>query len=168
MYEPFKSMKPNLQSSLEQALEASNLTLSQFERMTAWTLTRIKRHSDFVEDQLQAAMHLRDPNNLIEFLQEQFTASHELNEELANTLFELSHEFHAELTELAQSHPQTASTPLPAGAQMAIALLQQAMETSRQTWVQAHQAAQASAQLTRQAWAQEPQKARATPRKRAR
>lgn len=168
MYEPFKSMKPNLESSMAQALEASNLTLSQFERMTAWTLTRIKRHSDFVEDQLQAAMHLRDPNNLIEFLQEQFTTSQELSEELAHTLFELSHEFHAELTELAQHHSQTASTPLPAGAQMAIAMLQQAMETSHQTWVQAHQAAQASAQLTRQAWAQEPKTTRDTPRKRTR
>ena len=156
MYEPFKSIKPNLESSLEQALEANNLTLSQFERMAAWTLAQIKRHSDFVEDQLDAAMHLRDPSNLLSFLQEQLASSQQLSEDMAHTLFELSHEFHAELAELAQSQPPAQYAPWPVGSELAIRMLQQVMQTSQHAWQQAHQAARASAALTRQAWAQEP------------
>lgn len=160
MYEPFKSIKPNLANGLEQALQANNLTLSQFERMTAWTLAQIKRHSDFVEDQLEAAMHLRDPSNLLAFLQEQLAQSQHMSQDMAQTLFELSHEFHTELTELVQNHPSLADTPWPAGSELAIALLQQAMQTGQQAWQQAHQAAQASAQLTQQAWAQKPKRKR--------
>jgi len=160
MYEPFKSIKPNLADGLQQALEANHLTLSQFERMASWTLAQIKRHSDFVEDQLEAAMHLRDPGNVLAFLQEQLAQSQHMSQDMAQTLFELSHEFHAELTELAQNHPPIDATAWPAGSELAIAMLQQAMQTGQQAWQQAHQAARASAQLTQQAWAQEPKRKR--------
>jgi len=156
MYEPFKSMKPNMESSLEQALEASNLTLSQFERMTAWTLAQIKRHSDFVEDQLEAATHLHDPANMLQFFQEQFAASQNMHTDMARALFELSHEFHDELNALAHAYQDSQRAELPPGAQWVIDCLQQSLQASQHTWRQAQQAAHASAQLTQQAWAQHP------------
>ena len=158
MYEPFKSIKPNLENSLEQVLQASNLTLSQFERMTTLVLTQIKKNANFVEDQLEAAMHLQDPSNLLQFFQEQFSASHQRSSDVAQALFELSQEFHAELLAMAQaqlsSHLPTAATP----SALVVELLQQAMQTSRESVHNASRAAKESAQLTRQAWAQPPRK----------
>ena len=156
MYEPFKSMKPNLENSLDQVLQASNLTLSQFERLTTLTLAQIQKNANFVEDQLEAAMHLQDPANWWQFFQEQFSASSQRSTDVAQALFELSQEFHAELLALAQTQLD-AHQPSPSQAShMVVELLQQALETSRQSMAQASQAAKASGELTRQAWAQVP------------
>ena len=100
MYEPLKSMKPNLTNGLDQALEAGQLTLSQFERLTQLTLSQIQRHTNFVEDQLEAAAHLQDPSNWLQFFQDQFSTSNQMAHEVAQALFELSQEFHTELNTL--------------------------------------------------------------------
>lgn len=156
MYEPFKSIKPNLQASLEQALQANNLTLSQFERMTTLALAQIQKNAHFVQDQLDAAMHLKDPSNVLQFFQEQFSASHQHTSDVAHALFELSQEFHAELLALAQAQLQTQLPAAAAESNPVMALLQQAMQTSQASVRHASSAAKASAQLTRQAWAQPP------------
>lgn len=168
MYEPFKSMKPNLENSLDQVLQASNLTLSQFERLTTLTLAQIQKNANFVEDQLEAAMHLQDPSNWLQFFQEQFSASSQRSTDVAQALFELSQEFHAELFALAQNQLD-AHLPTPSKeSQVVVDLLRQALETSRQSVAQASLAAKASGELTRQAWAQVPPPGGKTRQKRSR
>ena len=164
MYEPFKSIKPNLESSLEQALQATNVTLSQFERMTTLALDQIKKNANFVEDQLEAAMHLQDPSNWWQFFQEQFSASQQHSSDVAHALFELSQEFHAELLALAQTHIDAHWPQASAESKVVVDLLQQALQTSQASVQQASRAAKASAELTRQAWAQAPRVAKRSTR----
>ena len=155
MYEPFKSIQSNLQNNLEGTRQAGFLTLSQFERMTALALAQIKKNADFVEDQLDAAMHLKDFGNMLQFFQDQFASSQQLNAEVAQTLFELSQEFHAELTELVEAYWDTqraqlnAQLPPPsAHAALAVELWQQAMQLSGQSVANARRAAKDSAALS--------------------
>lgn len=157
MFDPLPSDPTGLPRPLDLALETGTLTLAQFERLTAVTLAQIQKNAHFVQDQLDAAAHLHDPNNWLAFLQDLFQASQTRSGEVAGALFELSQEFHAELTTLA-----CLQTELPPGAQVAITVMQQAMQASQQSWAQAQQAAKASAALLQADWAQAPRPSRRT------
>lgn len=154
MYEPFKSIQTHLHNNLEGTRQAGFLTLSQFERITALALAQIKKNADFVEDQLDAAIHLKDVGNLLQFFQDQFATSQQHSTDVAQALFELSQEFHAELTELVDAYWDTqraqlnAQLPQPnAHTAMVVELWQQAMQLSRDSVAHARQAAQDSAAL---------------------
>jgi hypothetical protein len=153
MYEPFKSIKPGLASNLQHAAEATQLSFSQLERVTAVALSEIKKNTDYIEDQLDAAIHLKDPSNLLRFFQEQFSATQTRSSEIALTLFELSQEFHAELTQLAETYWREQGVPhacdLPEPAQTAVDFLQQAIDTTRTSLAQASRASKKAVQPQR-------------------
>ncbi|MFY8054566.1 MAG: phasin family protein, partial [Limnohabitans sp.] len=96
--------KPQMEASVEAAYELANLSFSQVERLTQLALEQSKVNAELLQDQIHAAVEVKDPAAAIELIKEQLENSMKSFAGLAATAFELSQEFQAETTAFAEAH----------------------------------------------------------------
>jgi hypothetical protein len=97
-------IKPQVDASLKAAFEFANLSFNQIERTTELALEQAKVSAELAQEQLAAALEVKDPATVIELLKSQLETSAKSLAGFAATAFELSQEFQAEAAAFAEGH----------------------------------------------------------------
>jgi hypothetical protein len=97
-------IKPQVDASLKAAFELANLSFNQIERTTELALEQAKVSAELAQEQLAAALEVKDPATVIELLKSQLETSAKSLAGFAATAFELSQEFQAEAAAFAEGH----------------------------------------------------------------
>lgn len=151
-------LKPQVAAALDASFEVATLALSQVERATHLALEQSKHNVEFARAQLNAVNGLKDPAEVFQFVQGQLEASAKYAAGLAAEAFELSQEFQAELSELAESHFDAnhgeankliaqALKNAPQGSEAAVAAVKQAVEAGNKAVTEARKVAKQAAKL---------------------
>lgn len=156
--------KPQVHASVDAAYELAHLSFSQVERLTQLALEQSKVNADLVQEQVNAALDVKDPAAAIELLKTQLENSVKSFAGFAATAFELSQEFQAETTAFAETHfdqAHNAATKAlhenlkkaPEGSEVAVAAVKSAIEAGNKAIAHARKTAQKSAELAQESLA---------------
>jgi len=156
-----QQLKPQVAANLEASYEVANLALSQVQRASQLALEQSKQNAEFARAQLAAAEQLKDPAAVFQFVQGQLEASVKYAAGIAAEAFELSQEFQAELSDLAETRFDAKQAEVnkliadtlknaPQGSEAAVAAVKQAMDAGNKAVAQARTAAKKSAELAKQ------------------
>ena len=156
-----QQLKPQVAANLEASYEVANLALSQVQRASQLALEQSKQNAEFARAQLAAAEQLKDPAAVCQFVQGQLEASVKYAAGIAAEAFELSQEFQAELSDLAETRFDAGHSEVnkliadtlkkaPQGSEAAVAAVKQAVEAGNNAVAQARQAAKQVASLAKQ------------------
>ena len=165
MQNVLNQFKPQVAAAQEANLEVANLALSQVERATELALEVSKQNAAFARSQLNAVNGLKDPAEVFQFVQGQLEAAAKHAAAVAAEAFELSQEFQAELSDLAESHFDTnhaeanklivqALKNAPEGSEAAVAAVKQAVEAGNKAVAEARKSAKHAAKLAKDSVAQ--------------
>jgi len=157
--------KPQVENSLEVALELANLSLSQVERFTELSLEQAKVNAELAQTQLSSMMEVKDPAAAIELLKSQLENSAKSLAGFAATAFELSQEFQAESTAFAESHFDKAQTAAnkaiaenlkkaPEGSEVAVNAVKAALDAGNKAIVEVRKNAKKSVELAQESLAE--------------
>ena len=156
--------KPQMEASVQAAYELANLSFSQVERLTQLTLEQSKINAELLQDQIHAAVEVKDPAAAIEMLKAQLENSVKSFAGLAATAFELSQEFQAENTAFAEAHFDQAHgaankalqenlKKAPQGSEAAVAAVKSAIDAGNKALAEARKTAKKSAELAQESLA---------------
>jgi hypothetical protein len=156
--------KPQMEASVEAAYELANLSFSQVERLTQLALEQSKVNAELLQDQIHAAVEVKDPAAAIELIKEQLENSMKSFAGLAATAFELSQEFQAETTAFAEAHFDHAHAvankafndnlkKAPEGSEVAVAAVKSAIDAGNKAIAEARKTAKQSAALAQESLA---------------
>ena len=156
--------KPQVQASVDAAYELANLSFSQVERLTQLALEQSKVNAELLQEQIHAAVEVKDPVAAIELMKTQLENSVKSFAGLAATAFELSQEFQAETTAFAEAHFDHAHSAAnkalqenlkkaPEGSEVAVAAVKSAIEASNKALAEARKTAKKSAELAQESLA---------------
>ena len=165
MQDVLKQIKPQVQAQVDAAYQVANLAMSQVERATELALAQSKQNAVFARGQFDAVSDIKDPAAVLQFVQGQLEASAKYAAGVAAEAFELSQEFQAELSDLAESHFDTnhaeanklivqALKNAPEGSEAAVAAVKQAVEAGNKAVAEARKSAKHAAKLAKDSVAQ--------------
>ncbi len=97
-------LKPQVEASVQAAIELANLSFSQFERLTELNLEQAKVNAELAQGQLHAVLDIKDPASAIEVFKTQMETSALSLAGFASTAFELGQEFQTESTAFVEAH----------------------------------------------------------------
>ena len=157
--------KPQVETSLEVAIELANLSLSQIERFTELSLEQAKINTELAQAQLISVMEVKDPAAAIELLKSQLENSAKSLAGFATTAFELSQEFQAESTAFAETHFDKAQTATnkaiaenlkkaPEGSEVAVNAVKAAFDVGNKAIAEARKTAKKSAEMAQESIAE--------------
>lgn len=158
MQNVLNQIKPQLAAAQEAGFEVANLALSQVERATHLALEQSKHNAEFARGQFNAVSSLKDPAEVFQFVQAQLESAAKHAAAVAAEAFELSQEFQAELSDLAESHFDSnhaeanklivqALKNAPQGSEAAVAAVKQAVEAGNKAVAEARKAAKQATKL---------------------
>lgn len=153
--------KPQVEASVDAAYGLAHLSFSQLERLTQLALAQSKVSAELLQDQIHAAVDVKDPAAAIELIKAQLENSVKNFAGLAATAFELSQEFQAETTAFAEAHFDHAHAAAnkalndnlkkaPEGSEVAVAAVKSAIEAGNKALAQARTTAKKSAELAQE------------------
>lgn len=154
-------IKPQVDASIQAALELANISFSQVERATGLALEQAKVSAELAQEQLAAVLEVKDPAAAIELLKSQLENSVKSMAGFAATAFELSQEFQAEVTAFAEGHFDHAHAAAnkaindklkqaPQGSEVAVTAVKAAVEASNKALAQARKNAKKTAELAQE------------------
>ncbi len=154
-------IKPQVDASVKAALDWANLSLSQVERATALALEQAKVNAELAQEQLAAALEVKDPAAAIALFKSQLEDSVKSLAGFAATAFELSQEFQAEATAFAEGHFDQAHSAAnkaihdnlkkaPEGSEAAVNAVKAAVEASNKALAEARKNAKKTAELAQE------------------
>ena len=156
--------KPQVEASVQAAYEFAHLSFSQVERVTQLALEQSKVNAELLQDQIYAAVDVKDPVAAIELVKSQLENSVKSFAGLAATAFELSQEFQAETTAFAEAHFDQAHSAAnkalnenlkkaPQGSEAAVAAVKSAIDAGNKALAEARKTAKKSAELAQESLA---------------
>lgn len=154
-------IKPQVDASLKAAFELANLSFNQIERTTELALEQAKVSAELAQEQLAAALEVKDPATVIELLKSQLETSAKSLAGFAATAFELSQEFQAEATAFAEGHFDQAHAAAnkaindnlkqaPEGSDAAVTAVKAAIAASNKALAEARKNAKKTAELAQE------------------
>ncbi len=157
--------KPQVENSLEVAIELANLSLSQVERFTELSLEQAKVNAELAQAQLSSVMDVKDPAAAIELLKSQLENSAKSLAGFAATAYELSQEFQAESAAFAEAHFDKAQAAAnnaitenlkkaPEGSEVAVNAVKAALDAGNKAIAEARKTAKKSAELAQESLAE--------------
>ena len=154
-------IKPQVDASLKAAFELANLSFNQIERTTELALEQAKVSAELAQEQLAAALEVKDPATVIELLKSQLETSAKSLAGFAATAFELSQEFQAEAAAFAEGHFDQAHAAAnkalndklkqaPEGSEAAVNAVKAAVDASNKALAEARKNAKKTAALAQE------------------
>jgi hypothetical protein len=134
-------IKPQVDASINAALELANMSFSQVERATELAMEQAKVNAELAQEQLAAVLEVKDPAAAIELFKSQLENSVKSLAGFAATAFELSQEFQAINDNLKQA---------PEGSEAAVTAVKAAVEASNKALAEARKNAKKTAELAQE------------------
>ena len=165
MQDQLKQLKPQVEASLNQAMEMAQMALDQVERAAQLAADQTKQNLAFTKKQMELAQDLKDPQQAVQFIQSQLEASSKHFAAVAEATYELNRSFFAEMSERAEDYFDEKHAEVnklvtdnlkkaPQGSDVAVAAIKEAMAVSNKAVVEARKAAKQSVEAAEQTWAQ--------------
>jgi Phasin protein len=176
-------IKPQVDASINAAIEFATMSFSQVERATELALEQAKVNAELAQEQLAAVLDVKDPAAAIDLFKSQLENSVKSLTGFAATAFELSQEFHAEATAFAEGHFDQAHAAAnkaiqdnlkqaPQGSEVVVSAVKAAVDASNKALAEARKSAKKTAKLAQEGIAKlkehAPQVAKAPARRKAR
>ena len=159
-----KSIKPQMDASVNAAFELASMSFAQLERVTELALEQARANAEMAQEQLAAALEVKDPAAALEMLKNQLEASAKSLAGFAATAFELSQDFQAEGAAFAEGHFDHAHAAAnkalaenlkkaPQGSEAAVTAVKAAVDASNKALDVARKNVKKSAELAQESMA---------------
>lgn len=150
--------KPQVEASVQAAIELANLSFSQFERWTELNLEQVKVNRELAQGQVHALLEIKDPASAIEVFKTQMETSALSLAGFASTAFELGQEFQAESAALVEAQFDKAHSAAnkalidglksaPEGSEIAVNAVKAAVDASNKAVAEARKHVKQSTKL---------------------
>lgn len=151
-------IKPQADASIKTAFEFANMSLTQLQRVTELALEQARVNAELAQEQLANALEVKDPAAALELLKTQLENSAKSLAGFAATAYELSQEFQAEGSALAEGHFDHAHAAAnqalvenlkkaPQGSEAAVTAVKAAVDASNKALAVARQNVKKTAEL---------------------
>jgi hypothetical protein len=152
-------IKPQADASIKTAFEFANMSLTQLQRVTELALEQARVNAELAQEQLANALEVKDPAAALELLKTQLENSAKSLAGFAATAYELSQDFQAEGSALAEGHFDHAHAAAnqalvenlkkaPQGSEAAVTAVKAAVDASNKALAVARQNVKKTAELT--------------------
>lgn len=150
--------KPQVEASVQAALELANLSFSQFERWTELNLEQVKANTELAQGQVHALLDIKDPATAMDVFKTHMETSALSLAGFASTAFDLGQEFQAESAAFVEAHFDKAHTAAnkalidslktaPEGSEVAVNAVKAAVDAGNKAVAEARKNVKQSAKL---------------------